>query len=130
MKKYTEDWLLYADNDLSVAEIALNNEYPVTNVIAFLSHQAVEKYLKAFLVENDVPVIKTHDLFRLNDKIKEIKNLEIDEQKLDKINDVFIEARYPGEAGLLPSGMPTETQAGEFVAYAKEVKSIILKEIK
>jgi HEPN domain-containing protein len=129
MKKYTEDWLLYADNDLSVAEIALNNEHPVTNVIAFLSHQAVEKYMKALWVENDIQVIKTHDLVQLNDKIKEIKNLGIDEQKLDTFNNVLIVARYPGELGLLPSGMPTETQAREFVAYAKEVKSIILKEI-
>jgi HEPN domain-containing protein len=129
MKKYTEDWLLYADKDLYVAENALDDEYPATNVIAFLSQQSIEKYLKAFLVENDVPIIKTHNFIILNDKAKSIKNMGLDEIKLAYINDVFIEARYPGEAGLLPSGMPTEVQAREFVEYAKEVKSIILKEI-
>jgi HEPN domain-containing protein len=129
MNKYTEAWLLYANNDLRAAEVLLNDEYPTTNVIAFLSQQTVEKYLKAFLVENDVPVIKTHDLLKLYKMIKDIKDLGIDEDKLDTINDVFIETRYPGEVGLLPSGMPTEIQAREFVAYAKEVKSIILKGI-
>jgi hypothetical protein len=45
------------------------------------------------------------------------KNLGIDEKRLNSFNEIFIEARYPGEAGLLPSGMPTDTQAIEFVAY-------------
>ena len=129
MKKQVEDWIQLADKDLYAAEILLQNEYLLTNIVAFHCQQTIEKYLKAFLIEKDIPVIKTHDLIKLNGMIKEIKDLGIDEKKLMIINEVYIESRYPGELGLLPDGMPSEEQAKEFVAYAKEVKTIIMKEL-
>ena len=129
MKKQVEDWIQLADKDLCAAEIILKNEYPLTNIVAFHCQQTIEKYLKAFLIEKDIPVIKTHDLIKLNGLIKEVKDLGIDEKKLIIINEVYIESRYPGELGLLPDGMPSEEQAKEFVAYAKEVKTIIMKEL-
>ena len=67
-------------------------------------------------------LVKTHDLIRLNDMIKEINDLGIDENKLIPINEVYKESRYPGELGLLPDGMPIDEQAKEFIEYAKESK--------
>jgi HEPN domain-containing protein len=127
MKKQVEDWIQLADKDLYAAEIILKNEYPLTNIVAFHCQQAIEKYLKAFLIEKGIPVIKTHDLITLNGVIKEMNDLGIDEKKLIIINEVYIESRYPGELGLLPDGMPSEEQVKEFVAYAQEVKRIIMK---
>jgi len=46
-----------------------------------------------------------------------------------KKQEVYIESRYPGELGLLPDGVPSSEQAKEFVVYAKEVKTIIMKEL-
>ena len=129
MKRQVEDWIQLADKDLYAAEVLLKNEYLLTNIVAFHCQQTIEKYLKAFLIEKDIPVIKTHDLIKLNGMIKEIKDLGIDEKKLIIINEVYIESRYPGELGLLPDGMPSEEQAKEFVAYVKEVKTIIMKEL-
>ena len=129
MKKQVEDWVLLADKDLHAAEILLKNEYPLTNIVAFHCQQAIEKYLKAYLIEKGIPVIKTHDLIKLNGMIKEIKDLGIDEIKLMTINEVYIESRYPGELGLLPDGMLSKKQAKEFVVYSKEVKKIIIKEL-
>jgi HEPN domain-containing protein len=59
MKKQVEDWVLLADNDLYAAEIIIKDDHPLTNIIAFHCQQAIEKYLKAYLIENDVPLIKT-----------------------------------------------------------------------
>ena len=129
MKRQVEDWILLADRDLYAAEILLNNEYPLTNIVAFHCQQTIEKYFKAFLIENDVPLIKTHDLVKLNELIQEIKDLGIDEETLVIINQVYTGSRYPGGLGLLPGGMPSEEQAKEFVAYAKVVKDIITKEL-
>ena len=129
MKKQVEDWIQLADKDLYAAGIILGNGYPLTNIVAFHCQQTIEKYLKAFLIEKDISVVKTHDLIKLNGVIKEIKDLGIDETKLIIINEVYIESRYPGELGLLPDGMPSEEQAEKFVAYAKEVKMIIMKEL-
>jgi len=121
MKKLVEEWMAFADEDLSVAE-ALSDQ---TNAIAFHCQQAIEKYLKAFLIEYDAPCPKIHNLVRLNEMLKEIRDLGIDEDKLFVINSVYTNARYPGELGLMPTGAPTGEQVTEFIAFAKEVKTII-----
>ena len=130
MKKLVEDWIFFAERDLKAAELLIKDDYLITNIIAFHCQQAIEKYLKAFLIDNEIPLMKTHDLIKLNDMIKEIKDIGIDEKKLMIIKQVYSESRYPGEFGLLPDGMPTNEQAIEFIEYAKEVKSIIIKNIK
>jgi HEPN domain-containing protein len=112
------------------AKIVLKDDYPLTNIAAFHCQQTIEKYLKAYLIEKDAPLIKTHDLIKLNGMIKSINDLGIDEKKLIIINEVYIESRNPGEIGLMPDGMPTDEQAKEFIKYAKEIKTIISNELK
>ncbi|MHC6202263.1 HEPN domain-containing protein [Breznakiellaceae bacterium SP9] len=64
MKRQVEEWYFYADQDmLTVSEIIDNPS--LTNVVAFHCQQAVEKYLKAFMVAHDMSVIKIHDLSTL-----------------------------------------------------------------
>ena len=131
MKKQAENWIVLADKDLSAAEILIKYDYPLTNIVAFHCQQTIEKYLKAFLIEKDVPLIKTHDLIKLNGMIKEIGDLYIDEEKLLIINEVYMESRYPAEFGLMPDGnAPTKKQAREFIEYAKEIKAIIHNALK
>ena len=127
MKKQVKDWILLADNDLRAAEIILKDEHPLTNIVAFHCQQAIEKYLKAFLIEKNIPLIKTHDLIKLNGMINEIENLNIDEGKLLIINEVYTESRYPGELGLMPDGLPTNEEANGFMEYAKDIKTIICR---
>jgi len=127
MKKPVEEWVFFADRDLETAEILIGRDNPLTNIIAFHCQQAIEKYLKAFLVKNEIQIIKTHDLIKLNNMVKEVKDLGIDENKLVIVNEVYSETRYPGNIGLLPDGLPTNEQAHEFVEYAREIKGIIFK---
>ena len=129
MKKQVEDWIRLADRDLHAAEILLKDEHPLTNIVAFHCQQTIEKYLKAFLIENDISPIKTHDLIKLNNMVKDIKDLGIDEQSLLIVNEVYASSRYPGEMGLLPDGMPSYKQTQEFLTYAQEVKRLIINEI-
>ena len=129
MKKQAEDWILLADKDMYAAEIMLKDEYSLTNIVAFHCQQAIEKYLKAVLIEKDIPVIKTHDLIKLNGVIKEMNDLGIDENILITINEAYIESRYPGELGLMPDGMPSNEQAKEFIECAREIRTIIMKEL-
>ena len=129
MKKLARDWVFFADRDLQTAEIITKDEYPLTNIVTFHCQQAIEKYLKAYLADNAVPIIKTHDLIKLNNMIKEIKDMGIDEKKLIIINEVYAETRYPGDLGLLPDGLPSDKQALEFVEYAREIRDIISREL-
>jgi len=130
MKKQAEDWIFFADRDLKTAEMLIKDDDPFTNIIAFHCQQTVEKYLKAFLIEKDVPILKIHDLIKLNDMVKKIKNFGIDEAKLMILKQVYSDSRYPGDLGLMPNGMPSNEQAKEFINYANEIKAKINNELK
>jgi len=130
MKRQVEDWLLLADKDLQAAGIIINDEYPLTNIVAFHCQQAIEKYFKALILEKGIPLIKTHDLIKLNGMINEFKNLGIDEKKLMVLNEIYMDSRYPGDLGLMPDGIPTNEEAKEFIEYANEIKTIINNELK
>ena len=47
-----KQWLIKADNDLTIAGRDLKTDDPVTDAICFHAQQAAEKYLKAYLVYN------------------------------------------------------------------------------
>ncbi|MDR1452848.1 MAG: HEPN domain-containing protein [Candidatus Margulisbacteria bacterium] len=128
MKKFVEAWILYAEKDIAAA-IETNKGQSLTNIVAFHCQQAIEKYFKAYLLEKDKPIIKTHDLILLYGMIKEIKDLKINEDLLALINKTYIEERYPGELGILPDGIPSVQQAGDFLEFARELERSIKKEL-
>ena len=61
-----DDWMILAEDDLSVAEYLAANMRPIpTHHIAFLCQQAAEKYLKGALTVLDIEPPYTHDLEKL-----------------------------------------------------------------
>jgi len=63
---YVLPWIEKADGDLLVAHHISETMRPVsTEIVCFHCQQAVEKYLKAFLVYNDQEPPKTHELTEL-----------------------------------------------------------------
>jgi len=129
MKKQVENWFFFAERDLKTAERLISDEDPFTNIIAFHCQQAIEKYLKAFLIGNSIALKKTHDLILLNNMVNEVKSLGIDGSKIMLVNEVYSETRYPGDIGLLPDGLPSVEQVKEFIKFANEVREIITKEL-
>ena len=130
MKKQAEAWINLAEKDmLTISEIIENPM--LTNVVAFHCQQAIEKYFKALIIENDKPLIKIHNLLTLYGTIKEIIDLELDEDLLSALNDIYLEARYPGEIGLLADdSIPTVEQARKFFTFAKDIEAKIINELK
>lgn len=55
------DWFAQGDLDVQAAEILLTQSGPFP-IIAFHLQQAVEKYLKGFLVSTGWPLRRIHDL--------------------------------------------------------------------
>jgi HEPN domain-containing protein len=128
MKKLADDWITLAEKDVKTASIIINEEY-LTNIVAFHCQQAIEKYFKAYILEQNRPLLKIHDLPKLYGIIKEIKDFEIDEDLLSIINETYIEERYPGELGLLPDGMPSKEQAHDFLEFTKDIEGKIKTEL-
>jgi HEPN domain-containing protein len=93
----------------------------LTPVAAFHAQQCVEKCFKAVLEEHSRKVPKEHSTLKLYGLVKELIPLEADTEILTDLDDLYIEARYPGELGLLPNGKPTRADAQEFYDCAKSL---------
>ena len=71
--------------------------------------------------EKESSVPKLHDLIPLRKEISLYIVIDVDERTFNQINELYIDARYPSELGLLPEGKPNETQAVEYNSMAKEI---------
>lgn len=120
MKKVTEEWLRAADDDLRVIERICGDEY-LTHMLAFHAQQAVEKTLKAVIDEYELGSVRIHSLERLFEIVRTRVEIEADPRIVEMLDKLYIDARYPGNLGLLPNGMPSLVLAEKFQALARAV---------
>ncbi len=120
-----KQWLIKAEHDLGTIEREFqeNQRESYTDIICFHAQQAIEKYLKAYLIFNKTNFSKTHNLEILKElsiKIdKNFNNLE-----LGKLNDYAIDIRYADDFY-----MPTLKEAEEAYDLALKAKEFILPKI-
>ncbi len=120
MKKQAENWLNAANDDLILISEIIQNEQ-LTHMVAFHSQQAIEKSIKAVLEEKESKVPKIHDIITLKGKIEKYIKLNIEQEIFDQINELYIDARYPTNLGLLPDGKPPQEVANKFYNMAKDI---------
>ena len=65
MNALTLEWIEKAEEDYDMAHLARQSSRPFHNSICFHAQQGIEKYLKAWLQEANVPVPRTHNLEEL-----------------------------------------------------------------
>jgi HEPN domain-containing protein len=128
MKSKTElisSWMNKAEKDLLTAKHELSFSDVVTESVCFHCQQAVEKYLKAYLVFLGIPFTKTHEIGELISKC-ENKDKEISEfkEEADKLTDYAIEIRYPDDWY-----EPTLNEAKEAFTIAPKIKEFIRNKI-
>ena len=123
--EYLEKWLIKAHNDLKVAEneIELTPEDMVTDAICFHSQQAVEKYLKAYLVFKKIDFDKTHNLEFLLELCIE-KDEDFSQIDVEGLSFFAVEARYPDDFYI-----PTEEEARECLEKARKVKDFVFTKL-
>jgi len=117
MRKITNDWLASAESDLSLIRMIKSQE-DLTHLSAFHAQQSIEKSFKAIIEEYDLGFVKTHSLETLFSKVREIINTEFEIDLLTLLDQLYIDARYPGELGLLPNGKPSTGETTEFYSLA------------
>jgi len=118
MKSAVARWLEFAEIDLKAAS-TLMKEGGLSSVVCFHAQQCVEKSLKAMIESKGINPPKSHDLIMLYGHIDEMVKLE--EDALAKMNQVYIDARYPASLGALPEGLPDDDDAADFYEFANEV---------
>ncbi|GHV56836.1 hypothetical protein AGMMS49579_21880 [Spirochaetia bacterium] len=120
-----KQWIEIADKDFATANHIALTMHPVPDeIVCFHCQQAVEKYLKGFLVFHDVEPPKIHDLTELLELCINIAaNFSSKYDKCDILTQYGVLPRYPNE-------MPIEKEDRDrALAYTKEIISFIRKEV-
>lgn len=119
-KELAQEWLVSALADLKSIQYIMNDAF-LTHMVAFHGQQCVEKCFKAVLEYTGKRVPKEHSTLKLYGMIKDQVPLDIEIDVLTDFDDLYIDARYPGEFGLLPDGKPTLGEAHEFFDAAMHI---------
>lgn len=113
-----------ADNDLATVGNEFNSENPVTDAICYHSQQAVEKYLKSYLVALQIPFKKTHSITEI---LKICMKMNKDFERIDfatYLTNYAVELRYPDDFYI-----PDLEEAKKAYEIAKAVKEFVIKKI-
>lgn len=120
-----KQWFVKAEEDLGSAEI-LFREGGSTDTICFLCQQAVEKYLKGYLILKKKKFGKIHDLAALLALCGEIDKEFLDwYQPAEKLTSYYIETRYLPD---IPVSY-TREEAEEALKLVGEILEFVKKKI-
>jgi HEPN domain-containing protein len=131
MRTATKEWLTAAKDDLETVVEIIDNPR-LTHVVAFHAQQCIEKGFKAVLEEHEQEVPNIHNLITLHGRVSGYLPDEesIDVDLLERLNQLYIDARYPGERGLMPEGKPSEEEGRRFQAFAEDVLDTIRQHLR
>jgi HEPN domain-containing protein len=123
MKDETRKWLEYADENLKSAKVLLDSE--LFNPCLQNAQQAVEKMLKALLVEFSIKFKKTHSTDELVKMLAE-KHLDIDlaEEERELLDSIYLPSKYP-LGSILPDFEPDNQTCKSCIAMAERVKKSV-----
>jgi len=122
---FVQGWLKKATGDLQAAERLLDLEQDDYFTAAFHAQQAVEKFLKAFLVRHQIPFPKTHNiegLLTLAAQGDPLMERELSSAAM--VTPFGVEFRYPGDE---TADRETAQQA---LDEAKRVQAGVLSRLK
>jgi len=94
MKGETSTWLCYAEENLAVSRLSLEQNY--LNACLQNTQQCIEKSLKALVIEKDLVFRKTHSIQDLAGQLEKA-GLEtgISEDECDLIDAIYLPSKYP-----------------------------------
>lgn len=125
MREVTSEWIVKAEGDYHAAEALLYEiEVPEIDAACFHCQQCAEKYVKAYLTEQDVDFPRNHDLVRLMELCLPIdESFEKLRDNLRRLENYGVIIRYPGLT--VPLDM-----AHEAYKNATKVRNFIRRKLK
>lgn len=94
MKDETRKWIEYSDENLESSKILLESN--LFNPCLQNIQQAVEKILKAVLVDNGMKIKKTHSISELKSILAENKiAIDITDDQCDLLDSIYLPSKYP-----------------------------------
>ncbi len=97
MKPLTLEWVAKGEGDYRVVLLLMRAKQPVHDAICYHAQQCVEKYLKAWLIEQGMPAPKIHDLETLVKLcLPSMQELSFHIDGARYLSVFAVEVRYPG----------------------------------
>ena len=94
----TLEWVQKAEGDYAVAQQVQQAQNPVHDAICFHAQQCIEKYLKAWLQEANIPFPRTHDLKELLGLIvPTLPTWHAWQADFSVLSEHAVDNRYPGK---------------------------------
>lgn len=123
MKDETGKWLRYAEENLQSARLLL--EHSLFNPCLQNAQQAVEKLLKALLIESSIPLQRIHSINMLVRILAE-KGITtgVTEAECDLLDAIYVPSKYPlGSA--LPDFEPDAAICHQCLETAERVSELV-----
>jgi HEPN domain-containing protein len=123
--KEIEQWIIKGDHDLGTAKITYLYIPEYLDTVTFHCQQAVEKYLKAYLISQSILFRFTHDLVYLLDLIT-LKDLDFHSyyDSVSELQGYAVEVRYPNETIYL-----SNEKVEKALMIAKNVRDLVMLKI-
>ena len=119
LKKYIESWFEKGNNDLLTAQRLIEIEPMILDNACFHCQQAIEKYLKAYLIYNTTEIERTHNInYLLIECAKH--DSAFNEIDVKDISAFAVSIRYPDTVV-----MPDISEVKEYYQMALTVKKIV-----
>lgn len=112
----TAKWLEFAEHDYEAANLLSRQAKPLLEIICFHCQQCAEKYLKAYIIQNNSEIKRTHnleELLKICSKADKEFNLIID--NCIDLSDYAVETRYP---------YPFEIEKADMLKALKDMEAI------
>lgn len=122
MKDETVTWLSYADENLEVAELSFDHGH--LNACLQNVQQAVEKYLKAVIIERNLEFRRTHSIRELLGILADQDiGLSIAEDDVDLMDSIYVPSKYPVYSAI-PKAIPDSSICRDALSIAHKVKNL------
>ena len=123
MNDETRQWMQYAQENLYSAEILLKSN--LYNPCLQNVQQAIEKMLKAALIERSVKIKKTHSIGELVHLLNDVGvAVDISEDECELIDSIYLPSKYP-VGSILPDYEPDEAICQQCLEIANRIQSSV-----
>ena len=120
----TLEWVEKAEGDYTVASQVQQGQNPVNDAICFHAQQCIEKYLKAWLQEANIPFPRTHDLKELLMLIAPtMPTWQRWQADFSKLSEHAVDPRYPGK-------FATVAETAHAMGICDEVRQTVREQLK